>query len=532
MKHVEVKRKQIQIFSYIIWLITLLVISKIVGNAGVVYFVVAAEATTIFILLLSYSVPDTLGKILRSRSARNLYKNVKKIRKNILVFQCILATVGAAVLFFLSDFLANNLFKIPNSSIVIKILSPIVLIRTISSVLKGFFQGSGTEMPTVVVDVLRQVFTLGFGILFCNILKTYGEKASALLQNNTFTAMYGIMGIALAMLLAEILLLLFLFLIYLGSNNKSNHKLEGLNKTESFRESIGVFYGNMSFSIMNSLLARLPIWLGVVFFVRTVEENLIPEYGVYYGKYLVLCGFAIIPLCVLMLSMCTKVVNDLRKGEHHYARNEFQVGIQTGFVNTVFISTWMIALANQIAKLFAEKDAVLLAKMLQAGSFIIVSVVLCYFFLQLLTLNRKEIIVLFSLGVFNIFFVISLTLCLKLWKFGTLSLVYAGVASSLLMCIMLGYFAIKFLKTNISVVNAIVIPFIAASVIGVINALLGKLLAIPLGNIATLIVTYFIGTILYWLVLLLTKSYKEQDLFMIPGGNLILKLGHLLHLIE
>ncbi len=532
MKHVEVKRKQIQIFSYIIWLITLLVVCKIVGNAGIAYFVVAVEATTIFLLLLSYSVPDTLGKILRSRSARNLYKNVKKIRKNILTFQCIIATIGAVALFFLSDFLANDIFKMPYSSYIIKILSPIVLIRTICGVLKGFFQGSGTEMPTVVVDVLRQVFTLGFGILFCNILKTYGEKVSALLQNNNFTAMYGIIGIALAMLLTEILLLLFLFLIYLGGNHKSSHKLDGLNKTESFRESIGIFYGNMSFSILNSLLARLPIWLGVVFFVRSVEVNQIPEYGIFYGKYLVLCGFAILPLCAMMLSMCIRIVTDLRKGEHHFARSEFQIALQTGFVNTVFVSAWMIAVAKQIAGLFAKEDTVLLTKMIQSGSFIIVFIVLCYFFLQILTLNKKDMIVLFSLGFLNVFFVISLTLCLKVWKFGVLSMVYAGVAASFIVCIMLGFFATKYVKTNINLINSIVIPFVAAGVIGVINGLLSKLVGTYLGNIITIIVTYIVGAILYWVVLLLTKSYKEQDLHLIPGGNVILKFGQLFHIIE
>ena len=532
MKHVEVKRKQIQIFSYIIWLITLLVISKIVRNDGIVYFVVAVEAATIFLLLLSHSVPDTLGKILRSRSTRNQYKNVKKIRKNILTFQFIIATIGAVTLFFLSDFLANEVFKMPYSSYIIKILSPIILLRTICGVLKGFFQGSGTEMPTVVVDVLRQVFTLGFGILFCNILKTYGEKVSALLQNNTFTAMYGIMGIAIAMLLSEVLLLLFLLLIYLGSNHKSNHKLDGLNKTESFSESIRIFYSSMSFSILNSLLARLPIWLGIVFFVRSGEVKQISEYGIFYGKYFVLCGFVMLPICALMLSMCVRIVSDLRKGEQHFARNEFQVALQTGFVNTVFVSAWMIAMAKQIASLFAEKDAVLLAKMIQSGSSIVVFVVLCYFFLQILLLNKKDIIVLFTFGVLNIVFIISLTLCLKIWKFGVLSLVYAGVASSFIICIMLGFFAIKLLKTNINLINSIIIPLVAAVIIGVINALLSKLVGLYLGNIVTLLVTYLMGVILYWLVLLLTKSYKEEDLYLIPGGKLILKFGQLLRIIE
>lgn len=78
----------------------------------------------------------------------------------------------------------------------------------------GNFQSEGSEMPSAVSAILRQVFYFGLGLLFLGIFRTYGEKVSLLLKKDDFTAMYGAMGVALGIVISEVLVLIFVFVIY------------------------------------------------------------------------------------------------------------------------------------------------------------------------------------------------------------------------------------------------------------------------------------------------------------------------------
>lgn len=88
------------------------------------------------------------------------------------------------------------------------ILCPALILRCMQSVLLGIFQSEGSEMPSAVSAILRQVFYFGLGLLFLGIFRTYGEKVSLLLKKDDFTAMYGAMGVALGIVISEVLVLI------------------------------------------------------------------------------------------------------------------------------------------------------------------------------------------------------------------------------------------------------------------------------------------------------------------------------------
>lgn len=90
-------------------------------------------------------------------------------------------------------------------------------------------------MPSAVSCVLRQVFYLGLGLLFLGIFGNYGEKVSLLLKRDDFTAMYGAMGVALGILISELLVTLFLFVIYRGSMSGRRENENGMKGTDSLR---------------------------------------------------------------------------------------------------------------------------------------------------------------------------------------------------------------------------------------------------------------------------------------------------------
>ena len=160
MNPVEVKRKQIQMYSHIIGVITLLAVGRIIQDAGVAYLAASVECYFGVCLLISYGAADCLGKILRSRNGKGQNKNCAGLRKNAMLLQGAVGVAGSILLSACAGPLAEHVFELPYSSLLIRLFAPAVFLRTISSVLLGYFQGEGSELPTAAACVIRQVFIL------------------------------------------------------------------------------------------------------------------------------------------------------------------------------------------------------------------------------------------------------------------------------------------------------------------------------------------------------------------------------------
>lgn len=533
MNHVEVKRRQIQAISYMLGLVTLIVMGRIIGDNGIAYLAVAVESLSLFCLLLVHSVPDALARMLRGKNTRSQYKNVERIRKNVMLFQCIAGIAGSLLLFAMSDLLAEHIFSMPYSAFIIKVMSPVVLLRTVSSVFLGYFQGNGSQMPTSAASVIRQIFLFGFGLLFCNILKNYGVKVSALLLNEDFTSMYGAVGLAIAMILTEALVLLFLFLIYLGNDRRKEKNYEGLKMTETFSGSVSSLYRNRSNDLLISVLARLPVWLGILFYQRSVLDiyTSAMDYGIYYGKYLVVCAFPILFCSMFLLPMSARINSYVRREEHRLGGELFGAAVHLGAVCTLFGVVFIAVMSRQIAGSFFSGNTEAVAEMLKFGSSVVLFIVLSYLFIRILLIGGKNYLVMCALGVFNIIFILGLMLFLHTIPKGIAGLVYAGVLGSGILCLATGFFALRLLRVSMDIIRWVVIPVIAAGVMGVICMLLGNVLTPHLDNLVTLLVCLAIGIIGYWIILLLLRSFQEQELELLPGGAILMGIARLLHVI-
>ena len=140
MNQAEVKRKQIQLYTYVACVLILLYFGSIFGNSGMTCFVVALESLMFFLQVGCGNVADVLGRMLRYRRKRGLYTNVCIVRRRLVLLLSVLGFVCFGLMFGLADVLADKLFQIPTAGLIIKILSPVILIRMATSILQGHFQ--------------------------------------------------------------------------------------------------------------------------------------------------------------------------------------------------------------------------------------------------------------------------------------------------------------------------------------------------------------------------------------------------------
>lgn len=182
MNPLEVKRKQIEICAAAIGLITLLIFGELLGDNGVAYLAVSSECFLLLWSLTGSATADALAKLLRGRIARGQHKNAVMLNRIAMSIVGMAGVLCSVLLILLAEQIARNLFHAPRSAILIKLLAPAVCLRTFSALLLGRFQGDGMEMPAVIGAVLRQVCVLLFGLLFCNLLRGYGDKVLSLIH--------------------------------------------------------------------------------------------------------------------------------------------------------------------------------------------------------------------------------------------------------------------------------------------------------------------------------------------------------------
>ena len=133
-----------------------------------------------------------------------------------------------------------------------------------------------------------------------------------------------------------------------------------------------------------------------------------------------------------------------------------------------------------------------------------------------------------SFGAYAIIFIVGAAVCLNALHQGIMALIWAGLASQTVLCFMLGFFAFRQMRVKVDIVHSAAIPAAAAGVMGTACLFLGKALAPHIGNPASFVVCLIVGAALYWTLLLLLRCFKEQQLNLVPGGSLIVKLGQLL----
>lgn len=530
MNQIELKKRQMEMVALLLGLLVLLVLGNILGDNGVAYLAVAMEVFLVFWTFTGSKLADTLGRILRGKSNKGQYKNVIKLRRNALVVEGFLGIVGSVLLFVLAEPLGEGVLGLSYSVAMIRILAPIVFVRTLSSVLLGYFQGEGTELPSVISYLMRVFCVFVLSLIFVNLFKGHGGKVSDLLRQENFTAMYGGMGVALAVLVTEILILIFLFLVHRGSRRRDRRgSSEGMRTTDTFSGQLAVLYGNMLPAMLGGFLTLLPLWMGILFFRKSVPDMAgLNDYGVFYGKLIPFVGVVVLLGCIMLLECANKTVVCFRKEEQRYARGHFQGGLHMTVVYGMFSAVFTGILAPQIAGIFCKANVELATQMLRFGSYVMVAAILGFYFTELLNALGGKYFVLGLLAVYNLVYAGSLVLFLNGGKAGIMSLVYSAMIAVTVYVV--GAAAVTFmqLRYGIDWLQTIAVPAGVACAMGLILLFLSKVMYPHLGDLITVLVSLILGNLIYWIFLMIMRNFREQELAYIPCGKLIRIIGQML----
>lgn len=536
------------IISRMIGLIYRIPLTAIIGDVGNDYYGAAMEVYSILLLISSYSLPLAVSKLVSTRVAKGQRKNAYRIFKGALIFALISGTAVGLFVYFGAEAI-TALLKTPLSIFALQVLAPTLLIVAILGVIRGFFQGMGTMMPSAVSQLIEQIVNAIVSIWAAYMLYGYGARIGAVLGNSAhygeaYGAAGGTMGTGVGALFA-LGFVLFVFLVY-RPVFKRQMKRDVSRKKEGYGEVFKILILTIVPVLLSTTIYNISSILdqGIFKNIAAIQEYEEVAYstmwGVFTGKYKTLVNVPIALASALAASSVPSIATAFASKDIRLVKRKVNSAIRFIMVIAFPCAVGMAILAQPIIDLlFSVKgEAAIAANKLAADLIRVGAVSIIFYSLSTLSnailqgINRMKKPVYNALIALVAHIAVLLALMLVL-DLNIYAVVIANAFFSFLMCILNGLAIRKYLNYRQEIVKTFVIPGIASAIMG--GAVYGSYYLVMLltkKNAVATVLSIMIGVIVYGVFLLLFKGLGREELQAFPGGRLIARVAQKLHLLK
>lgn len=534
MNHMEVKRKRFSIISSIILLLNILVLSGVLGEHGMGYLAGVLECFFLLLLITVYTLPEAMSKLIRARIQKGQNKNAMRVFKAALGLGLLYSIAGSLIIIICSDVLLENLFKTTYGSFSLKLLMPAYVLFVFVQVLRGFFQGMGTTVPTGVSQIIGSVVLFGTGILFCYLLGRYGNKIADLLHNKEFISSYSGAGVSIGIAVAEIFSVLFLVFVYQTNkrNLRKGYNKENFKMTERISEIMSILIITMLPYIACAVLGRIGIWGGMSLYQHNTGIDIADGIGVcgaFYGKYLAIILLIIMIIRLNIINIEGQIHIAVRKDEYKNAREWLAIGTHLIIVKGAFWAVIVAILGNTLITGAFKDNTGNAGNMLMHGSTLILFMALGIFFINVLISQGKIKRVILNMFCGAIIFFVYAVLSIRIWHIGVDGIIIGLCINWFMIMCGCGFLCVRSMKWKAEWVYMVVIPIGCAALTGIIVMLLNKALVTMVGGVVSVLICLVIGVFGYYILLMAFRGIRRDELEVIPGGKIWCKFAEMIH---
>lgn len=189
------------------------------GDNGNAIYMSGYQVYALLLTLSSIGVPNAIAKLVSERLAVNDRKGADRIFKIAFMAFAVIGFCGTLILFLGAKTIANVWLKIPEAEYTLIALSPAIFFVSISSVIRGYFNGRQKMSATAKSQTVEQIFKTSLTIIIVEIVAAFTSTNTELMAA----------GGNLATTFATVLSFSYIFALY-----KMNKKEEsGLKSNES-----------------------------------------------------------------------------------------------------------------------------------------------------------------------------------------------------------------------------------------------------------------------------------------------------------
>ena len=530
------------IISRIIGLIYRIPLIGIIGDVGMDYYATAFEIYNNLLIISSYSIPLAVSKLVSADISKGRRKNVYRILKASLLFASITGGIAALTLLFGAETFTAAM-KTPYSIFAVRVLIPTLLIVAILGVLRGFFQGLGSMMPSAVSQILEQIANAIVSVWAAYVLYKYGMKVGAVLGNQeNYAAAYGAAGGTLGTGVGALVALLFSFFVLFAYVHvyKRHARREALPKVDTYSYLFKVLVATiipvlLSTTIYNcNTLIDMAVFKNIANSQGYTATQISVWNGVYTGRYKTLINVPISIASALAASSVPALTAAFTKKKMDEVHLQLNSAIRFIMMIAMPCAVGMGVLAAPILKLVHLSDeSGMAAIMLQYGA---VSII--FFSLSTLSngllqgINRmKEPVK--NAAIALVLHLVVLVILMYGFHLNIYAVIFANAAFGLIMSLLNAYSLHKYVGYKQELVKTFLIPLLSSAVMGVaVWGLYQLLIYICRINMIATIVSIILGAVIYFIIMLLLKGITEQELRRLPKGYLLVRAARSLHLMK
>lgn len=522
----------------LIGLIYRIPLANTIGDDGLGAYSNAYEVYNIALLLATYSIPTAISKLISEREDKREYQNSFHLFQVGMVFAVVVGMVASLLLFFGAEFIAGTVFKEEDlgSAIPLKVLAPTIFVFAMLGVLRGFFQGKHTVIPTSVSQILEQIVNAVVSVVAAKLLISYFSASPKL---SAYGAAGGTLGTFFGVLTA-FLFMLFVFFSYVPYLKRRLRK-----------DRIGA-YEDRAFLLKMLVLTMIPIilnqtvysissfldsvLLNQIFDIKGIDELVRRTmFGRYSGKYRLLTNVPIAIASSIGMAILPSVVQAYTAKNKELLHERIAQAVKLNMMIAFPCAGGMAVLAGPIMQfVFGDTGEALAmtSRMMYIGAASIVFFAYSTATNSILQgVNRMRLPVIHGVISLGIYLVLDVILLM----FTPLG-VYTLVVGNMIFPLIISALNWRTLQKELGYTQELDCTFLRIGLCTVFMAILALLSYRGLyfvlkSNAIALLFSIFVAMVVYFIMLIVFQAVTEEELMDMPKGALLVRVAKRFHLL-
>ncbi len=514
-------------------------VNNILGDEGQGFYGCAFSIYNIALLLTSYSLPLAVSKLVSARVSKKEYKNAMRIFKGALLFALIVGALVGILVFVCSDYIAGNIMSLKFSAYALRVLAPGLFIVAIMGVIRGFFQGMGTMVPTALSQIVEQIVNAIVSIIGASYLLEMGKKAVESKKNPSLPFAYGAAGGTLGTVSGALVGLLFLLAVFaiFYPNLKRRIQKDKNRDLEGYGDVYKVLLLTIAPVILSTAIYNISetldqgIFSNIMVAQGHTEKETAELLGMFTGKYNTLINIPLAIANALGAALIPSLTATVATGSRRDINAKINMVIRFVMMIAIPCSVGFLVMAEPVLDLLYSGNIEIPARMLQLGAITVVFYCLSTVTNAILQgVNKMTTPVkhgAISLGVH----LVGLYIMLIAFKWEIYAVVAGNIIFSLSMCILNARALKKATRYKQEVSRTFITPLKAAAVMGVVTFIVNFLIGLIAPKAITTLIALLFAVVTYGVALLKFGALTSDEIVALPKGTKIYKLLQKFHLI-
>lgn len=508
----------------------------IIGDEGNGYYTSAFSIYSIMLIVSSYSLPTAVSKLVSARIARGQYWNSRRILKASMIYAACVGGIAAGALWMGADFFAGAM-KMPYSSIALRTLAPTVWVMAFLGVLRGYFQGTGTMVPTAISQILEQIVNAAVSIGAAWYLYREGHKADLVRGNDSLAFAYGAAGGTIGTGAGALIALVFCGFLMLSFRRilRRQCRRDKRGPTESYGQIGGLLTVTIFPIVLSSTVYNISSVLDNFIFGQGMDklghtEQIAAQWGIF-GKYHTLFMIPVAIANALSSSLIPSLSRAVASRDRGQVLNKVSTAIRFSMLIAIPSTAGLMVLSAPInTLLFHSANAELLIQITVAGASAV-----AFYSLSTVTnailqgINHMKTPLKNSAIALGLHVLLLLAMMYGL-KWGIYAVVISNIFFALVVCFLNARAIRRYVNYRQEYKKTFVLPLLSSLIMGIaaFGVSRGLEAVLPGGRLwLALQVIGAVGTavVVYGVCLLKLKAVDEDELYAMPMGRKLTRIA-------